>query len=366
MAIVRRFDAPRASPGRVAPVILVAATAAALLATGFGAQYVLTERAPAAGSSGDASLSRAIVELERRVDDLAARLDDVDRRVAPAVVRTEEKTGRHAEPRPPGGGEEGDVASAANGAGGRSGGGRRGPGPGSFDELRRLADAADDVERLKIARELATSADPAVAMGALRVLADLAPKEALALVDQWFAKSGKGDLSSWQVDRALATLADGKGAAQIASDLKEALRRYFRDGDDSVKLSSARALEKEGDHGPMQQLVASLSTDLGNADVGRRAASIESLAQTRSTLATPLLLPLLADGSDEIRLRTLDALRRTGDESSIAKILPLLNDPVAAVRDRATRTIESLRRGDSNPSPRGGGGFNFGRRRGSN
>src|SRR5262245_56774205 len=144
------------------------------------------------------------------------------------------------------------------------------------------------------------------------------------------------------------------------------MRRYFRDGDESVKVSAARALEKEGDGGPMQQLVASLSTDLGNADVGRRSASIEALAQTRSPLAQPLLLPLLSDGSDEIRLRTLDALRRTGDATAIEKVLPLLNDPLAAVRDRATRTIESLRRGESGDGRRDGGGFNFGRRRGSN
>jgi uncharacterized membrane protein YgcG len=210
-------------------------------------------------------------------------------------------------------------------------------------------------------------------MGALRILADLAPKEALALVDKWFAQSLKGDLSGWQVDRALATVADGKGASQIAGDLKESLRKYFRDGSEAVKVSAARALEKEGDAGPMQQLVANLSADLGNADVGRRSASINSLAQTRSPLATPLLLPLLSDGNDEVRLRTLDALRRTGDSTSIEKILPLLNDPIAAVRDRATRTIESLRRGESNPDARGGGGgggggggFNFGGRRGSN
>jgi HEAT repeat protein len=246
--------------------------------------------------------------------------------------------------------------------GGRPGDRRRDPG---FDELRRLRDAGDDVERLKIARELAASDNPMVAMGALRVLADLAPKEALALVDKWFAQTQKGDLQGWQIDRALAALADGKGATQIASDLKESLRKYFRDGGDDVKVSAARALEKQGDLGPMQQLVASLSSDLGNADVTRRAASIDALSQTRSRLATPLLLPLLSDGSDEVRLRTLDALRRTGDATSIERILPLLNDPVAAVRDRATRTIESLRRSGTNGDVRGGG-FQFGGRRGSN
>jgi len=353
----------RLHEGRVAPALLVAATVAALVAAGFGAQVLLADRGPALVVETPA-LERRIAELERQLADLTARLDDADRRVAPAVVRTEEATGHRAAPRPPGGGDDGEVASVATATGGRARGGRRGTG---LEELRRLDDAADDSERLKIARELATSADPTVAMGALRVLADLAPKEALALVDQWFAQSQKGDLSSWQLDRALAELADGKGAAQIAGDLKDALRRYFLDGSDAVKVSAARALEKEGDSGPMQQLVASLSVDLGNADVGRRSASIDALAQTRSRLALPLLLPLLSDASDEVRLRTLDALRRTGDATSIEKVLPLLNDPVAAVRDRATRTIESLRRGDTNPGPRGGG-FNFGigGRRGSN
>ena len=354
---------PRSNVGRVAPALLVAATVAALVAAGFGAQYLLADHGPSLALDTGA-LEHRIAELERQLADLTARLDDADHRVAPAVVRTEDTTGRRTAPRPPGGGDDGEVAGVATATGGRNRGGRRGTG---LDELRRLDDAADDTERLKIARELATSADPTVAMGALRVLADLAPKEALALVDQWFAQSQKGDLSSWQVDRALAALADGKGAEQIAGDLKDALRRYFRDGGDAVKVSAARALEKEGDSGAMQQLVASLSADLGNADVGRRSASIEALAQTRSRLALPLLLPLLSDGSDEVRLRTLDALRRTGDATSIEKVLPLLNDPVAAVRDRATRTIESLRRGDSNPGARGGGfNFGFGGRRGPN
>lgn len=361
-----RFDdVTTAKKGRVAASLLVAVTAATLLAAGYGAERLLDERGSSVALDAP-TLERRIGELEKRIADLTARLDDVDRRAAPAVVRTEDPAGRRATARSPGGAADDDAAaSVATVAGGNPGRGRRGAG---FDELRRLRDAPDDAERLKIARELAGSADPTVAMGALRVLADLAPKEALALVDQWFAQNQKDGLSSWQVDRALATLADGKGAGQIAGDLKDALRRYFRDGDDSVKVSAARALEKEGDSAAMQQLVASLSADLGNADVSRRTASIDALSQTRSRLATPLLLPLLTDGNEEVRLQTLDALRRTGDASSIEKILPLLNDPVAAVRDRATRTIESLRRGNSNQGGRGGGPNLFfgGGRRGSN
>src|SRR5262249_40686513 len=154
---------------------------------------------------------------------------------------------------------------------GRRGGERRRDA--GFDEIRRLRGAEDDATRLALARELAPSDNPMVALESLRVLSHLAPKEALALVDSWIEENRKDALSDWQVERALVALADGKGAAQIGAELTDALRRYYRDGDAGMQLTSARALERRGDPGPMQQLVARLGADLGNADVDRRAKS---------------------------------------------------------------------------------------------
>jgi HEAT repeat protein len=329
-----------------------------LVAAGFAAHGALDGRAPV-GGEGDGALARQLAAVEQRVLDLAARLDALEPAAA-APVRAKEPAGAREAARvaAPDGSTAPDAGGDANGV--RSAGRRRDFGG---DEIRRLRGAKDDDARLAIARELAASENPVVAMEALRVLADLAPKEALALVDAWIVKSRDGQLPGWQVERALVALADGKGAAQIGAELGDALHRYYRDGDPNMQLTAARTLERRGDAGPMQQLVARLGSDLGNSDVDRRAKSVDALAQTRSRSAEPLLLPLLADPSDEIRLRTLDALRRTGDASTIEKLLPLLNDPVAAVRDRATRAIESLRRGDGQVDGQGGGVPFGGRRR---
>lgn len=338
-----------------------AVAGAVLVAAGFALHGAFEAGAPAGGGDDGRGLARQLGEVEQRVSDLAARLDSLEPMAGAGPLRAEEPAVPRIAARDAGAtGVEGaaDVALDANGR--RAGGRRRDAG---FDELRRLRDAPDDAARLAAARELATSDNPMVALESLRVLSDLAPKEALALVDAWVAKEKKGDLSGWQVERALAALADGKGAAEIGAELTEALRRWYRDGDPALQLTAARALDRRGDSGAMQHLVAQLGSDLGNSDVDRRAKSIDALAQTRSHLAAPLLLPLLADPSDEVRLRTLDALRRTGDAATIEKILPLLNDPVAAVRDRATRAIESLRRGEGQDDRRGGGNPFGGRRR---
>jgi len=357
----KRSKAARESrmASRVIAVAAGAIAGAVLAAAGFALHGTLDAGIPAGSDGG--GLARQLGEVEQRVADLAARLDSLEPAATAAPLRSQEPAAPHVGAQDPDATEIEGAAGVALDANGRRAGGRRRDA--GFDELRRLRDAPDDAARLAAARELSASENPMVALESLRVLSDLAPKEALALVDAWVAKEKKGELSGWQVERALAALADGKGAAQIGAELTDALRRYFRDGDAALQLTAERALDRRGDSGAMQHLVAQLGSDLGNADVDRRAKSIDALAQTRSHYAAPLLLPLLADPSDEVRLRTLDALRRTGDATTIEKILPLLNDPVAAVRDRATRAIESLRRGDGQDDRRGGGNPFGGRRR---
>jgi HEAT repeat protein len=345
--------------GRGIAVAAGAVAGAVLAAAGFALHGALDAGVPAGG--GDGGLARQLGEVEQRVSDLAARIDALEPMAGAGPLRAEEPAAPRVGARDAGATEVEGAADVALDANGRRAGGRRRDA--GLDELRRLRDAPDDAARLAAARELSTSGNPMVALESLRVLSDLAPKEALALVDAWVAKEKSGELSGWQVERALVALADGKGAAQIGAELTEALRRYYRDGDAALQLTAARALDRRGDSGAMQHLVTQLGSDLGNSDVDRRAKSIDALAQTRSHYAAPLLLPLLADPSDEVRLRTLDALRRTGDAATIEKILPLLNDPVAAVRDRATRAIESLRRGDGQDDRRGGGNPFGGRRR---
>jgi HEAT repeat protein len=290
---------------------------------------------------------------DRKLDDVAARLSDLEARVD-ALARTSGAVAVRSDapassgvsaPNSTAKANDPNAGAGAPGAGGDANGANRFAG---FDDLRKLRDETDDKARLALAKKMLTDPNQFTSLSALRVVADLDPKEALATVSKWVDQSAKGDVPTWQVDRALATLVDSKGAATIAADLDTKLHDWFQTGSDDLKHSSARSLETRGDAGPMSQLVASYQADTSNADPGKRTRAIDSLGRTQSRQAVPVLVPLLADTNEEVRLGTLDALRRTGDESVIDKVKPLLDDPVAAVRDRATRTMESLRRGDRN------------------
>jgi hypothetical protein len=173
--------------------------------------------------------------------------------------------------------------------------------------LARLAGAAPE-ERLAVARELAESDNPVEQLAGARVLAELAPAEAYGLVDGWLAEALAGTRGEWFV------------------------------------VDAARALEEHGDPRCMQRWVDSLKPGLASDDVGDRRRAIFKLGTTRSASVTPLLASELKDADAELRLAALDALRTSGDATAIAAVTPLLDDPVGAVRDRATRTLDALRR----------------------
>jgi|SRR5688572_1369193 len=344
------------------------AVGAGLSAATFWIGHELAAAGPAIPMVGeDMQELRSIVA---RIEDMEMRLDSMARASMSAVVRNDDPmTARLAPTGDPRGASPNDAAARDPAQGGGS--------PGGFDDLRKLREAPDDATKLALARELMKDdSNPMALMSALRVLADLQPKEAVAEVDEWVAASLRGDLPSWQAERGIAALLESKGAEKLGTDLDAKLRDWYARGDDDLKRSTARSLEGRGDAGPMQQLVASYRGDLGNGDVGTRTRSVEKLGRTRSKEAVPALVPMLSDSSDEVRLGALDAIRRTGNESAIDQVRPLLDDPVAAVRDRATRTIESLRRGEREQDWRGDrgdfrggdfrGGFSDGGRRGSN
>jgi HEAT repeat protein len=341
----RRIEVREMAMRRTLPAIAFLAGAALAASAFFVGSELSTPTAPQLSTSTP-SLADESRELVARIEDLEARLDALSRTAPPAAVRSDEtRAPDRSEPAQPVTAGAGPAAATPFGPGADRAAG--------MEQLRRLRDAPDDATRLEIARTLLKDENPMAAMSALRVLADLAPKEALATVDSWVAAGQKGDMNPWQVERAIATLVGGQGAAALGTDLDSKLRDWYSRGEEELKRTTARSLESRGDSGPMQQLVAGYRSDLGNADVGRRTRAIESLGRTRSREAVPALVPMLADPSDEVRLGALDALRRTGSETVIDQIRPLLDDPVAAVRDRATRTIESLRRGEREPDFRG-------------
>ena len=192
--------------------------------------------------------------------------------------------------------------------------------------LRRLAGLEGDEERLIAARDLVHSESPLEKVAGVRVLAELAPAEAFAVVDRWLREAGAVDAD-----------ADGK-----------------RRRDDWFVVDAARTLEERGDARCMQAYVATLQPALGSSDVAEKRRAVSRLGTTRSASVTPLLGAQLRDANAEIRIAALDGLRTSGDASAIAAVELLLDDPVGAVRDRAVRTLETLRRREGDAGERDG------------
>ncbi len=285
--------------GRPGGKLLVAAIGASLVALGvaLACAWQLLEREELLLGDPD------VVELERTVDGLEARLAELSARLAafesePTPVDVEaELAGVVREEMPA------DERRESDG----------GADPGSEDnapvrsKFRRLARAATDDERLQVARELVASQNGLEQAAGARVLAELSPAEAFQVVDGWLAEVRAGSRADWFV------------------------------------VDAARALEEQGDPRCMQTYLSGLRPQLDSAEVGERRKAVFKLGATRSASSVPLVLPSLRDSSAEIRIAALDALRTSGDAASIAAVEPLLNDPVGAVRDRATRTLETLR-----------------------
>jgi len=100
---------------------------------------------------------------------------------------------------------------------------------------------------------------------------------------------------------------------------------------------------REGTLSLLDRHLSEVATDLGSADVGTRSRAIASLGSSRSKLAADYLLPMLSDVDSEVRLRTLEALRDCGDERAADAVRSLLDDSVAAVRERASGVLARLR-----------------------
>ena len=76
------------------------------------------------------------------------------------------------------------------------------------------------------------------------------------------------------------------------------------------------------------------------ADPQVRAAAVRDLGQVHGLTSLPLLLPLLSDKSDDVRMAALNAVAQSGDPSVLERIRPLVSDPSEPVRRIAKRMVE--------------------------
>ena len=297
-------------------------------------------RSELADVRGDLADLREYVDRSSAIFDRPMRVEEP---VARAEVDEESEDAR------------GERSESDRGDGGDRGGGRGGRGfMGMGDDARKLRELEDPAERLALALKILEDGDPFSATEAIRTLLELDPPKGWAAVQERVLAMGDEDRrTSWMTTRMIGELGNLEGYSATS----ELVAMYDSESED-VRLAAARALEKQGDASLMQRELASYTAALGSSDVRERLGAIEDIGNTRSASAAPLLLPYLGDGDSETRIRALEALGRAGDDSYIKSVEALLDDPVAAVRDRAVRTIESLRTPISERSFRGDrGGF---------
>lgn len=113
---------------------------------------------------------------------------------------------------------------------------------------------------------------------------------------------------------------------------------YQREKSEDLRLAYAFSLTKLGDHAFIDSLVLGLPS----RSLGPRAKSY-LLELGPSVLGD--LYPYLTDPDAEIRASLCDIIAQMGDADSVARLNPLLSDPVTKVADRANRAVEMLRRG---------------------
>jgi len=74
-----------------------------------------------------------------------------------------------------------------------------------------------------------------------------------------------------------------------------------------------------------------------------RAAAVRDLGQVHGHTSLPLLVPLLSDKSDEVRMAALNAVAQADVPSVLGQIRPLVNDSSELERRITTRMVETFK-----------------------
>ncbi len=197
-------------------------------------------------------------------------------------------------------------------------------------------------ERLALAREMLNSPMPFERFAAVGTLIEANDAEALNAVRTLVAEAEGSRRLSGIAARAVDGLA---GLSDPSTD--RLLYEYIDSGSDAIRYAAARALDSRGDSSPMGAIVSDLSQQLADEDGGIRSRSARSLGFTRNAMAVAPLLNATSDANSEVRLRAAEALGRIGGDDAVPHLTQLLDDPVEAVRDSADRSLERIRRADS-------------------
>ena len=121
----------------------------------------------------------------------------------------------------------------------------------------------------------------------------------------------------------------------------ETLIEFLRGEDDDLRMQAALTLGEQKDSQAIPALLETLRDE--NANV--RYHAIEALGKLQSSEAVEPLLKIAEAGDFFLSFAALDALRQIADESSAARILPLLNDEL--LREAAVETLGAVGNADA-------------------
>jgi hypothetical protein len=200
---------------------------------------------------------------------------------------------------------------------------------------------SNDAERLSRAREDLWSDAPLDRIHALETLIKLSPAEAVDAIRLIMSQAGGGEDVAL-VASSLRYLADNQYL--LNADLKQ----FYNSGDERLQREAANVLAQRGDDSLQQRYINQQYAIASQAtDPVRRAEAVQKLTVFgKNPHAVSRILPLLEDSDSFVRLKAVSALAYTGDYSVIPAVQALLNDDVAAVRQRAEEVISALNRSD--------------------
>jgi len=140
--------------------------------------------------------------------------------------------------------------------------------------------------------------------------------------------------------RAAAAQALGRIAGPADEDVIDGLARALQDPSDTVRQAAALAL---GDVEPSPGQLAFTSELLRASDVGVRRAAVRALLTLDTAQSADRLLPLLDDPDAEVRQSAVGALGFSGDARAGAALgVRLAKDPSPAVRAEAAYHLGKL------------------------
>jgi HEAT repeat protein len=190
--------------------------------------------------------------------------------------------------------------------------------------------------RDELTKELLRNKDPQIRRAVLQMLQDSLGNEAAGPICRECLRS---DPSVEVRERAAQCLRANQTAETIA-----ALLEAFQKDELRVQLICAASLNTIGQPGPASQLIPRYAAMLESPDGALRREAVESLGYLRSPQTLPLLARALGDTSGDVRLEAVNGLYDYLDQPQVVALVePLVNDPVAAVRDAAKDLIESAR-----------------------